>query len=274
MSAALAVLLALAAPAAGETPPSRGEQVAALFKQGMAAKMAGEYEKALDFFNRALDLDPTLPGGHLARGLTSLDEMLSLSRMELSRQAEKDLAVAVDAAPRNPLALSALALVYALEDDPRCEDLVTRAAAAREQVPAYGYAAVGRRRLDGQDWKGAVAAYRQAYDAAPRDSPLREFIRRELIVVRDRIRLRRAPVEAPAAPTPPKFEPQPYLDALTSDDPAERAQAAQALGREGLTEAVAPLTPLLKDKSLEVRASALRSLGLIGASRAVPSIAP
>lgn len=272
MSAALAALLALAAPARAREPTA-AEQAAALFREGMSAKMRGDYEAALQDFNKALVLDDTLPGARLARGLTSLDEVMAFSRMELDQQTMKDLALAIEEAPKNPLALSALALARAINGERSGETLIARAGAAREQLPAYAYAAMGRYRLDDRDWKGAVTAYRQAYATSPRDSPLREFIRRELIVVRDRIRLKREPAAPPPQQETP-FEPQPFLEQLASQDPKERAEAARQLGRDGLVEAIDPLTPLLKDKELEVRASALQALGRIGASRAVRLIAP
>ncbi|TBR20253.1 hypothetical protein EPO15_13345 [bacterium] len=271
-----AALLALAAPAgAAERKLTSAEQASEYFKQGMAAKMKGDTTAALEAFTKAMELNESLPGARLARGMTFLDSIMASARFELTTNAERDLTRAVEDAPRNPLALSALALVRAINGDRRGETDVAKAAAIRDQLPAYGYAAVGRYRLDDQQWKDAVAAYKKAYEASPRDSPLREFIRRELIVARDRIRIRRAPAEPEPVKAPePKFEPEPFFEQLASEDPKERAEAARSLGRPGLEDAVEPLTPLLKDPDLEVRASALQALGRIGEPKAVRPILP
>lgn len=271
-----AALLALAAPAgAGERKPTSAEQAAAYFKQGMAAKMKGDTTAALEAFTKALELNESLPGAQLARGLTFLDSIMASARFELTTNAERDLVKAVEDAPRNPLALTGLALVRAINGDRRGELDVTKAASVRDQLPAYGYAAIGRYRLDDHQWKDAVEAYRKAYEASPRDSPLREFIRRELMVARDRIRLRREPAAETVVKEPePKFEPEPFFEQLASDDPKERAAAARELGRPGLEDAIEPLTPLLKDPDLEVRATVLQALGRIGEPRGVRPILP
>ena len=264
-----ALLLAAPAPAAEGAKPS----AAMLFKQGMDAKMRGDYPAALKAFSDAMQEYDRLPGAHLARGLTYLDAMMAQGRYEHYLNAEKDLAIAVEEAPKNPLALSGLGLVRALNGDRRGEANVAKAAAARAELPAYGYAARGRFLLEDSQWKDAVIAYRQAYLTAPQDHPLREFIRREMLVVRDRVRIRRTPAEAPRAQKE-EFEADPYLQALSSNDPKERAAAAKALGRPGLESAVEPLAALLQDPELEVRATCLQSLGLIGEPRAVRAILP
>lgn len=274
LSAALA-LLVLAAD--GEAAPSRkrtsAEEASVLFKQGMAAKMKGDTSAALEAFTKAMELNESLPGARLARGLTFLDSIMGSARFELTTNAERDLVKAVEDAPRSPLALSALALVRAINGDRRGEVDVAKAAGLRDQLPAYGYAAIGRYRLEDKQWKDSVMAYKKAYEASPRDSPLREFIRRELIVARDRIRIRREPV-VEAKPEEVKFEPEPYLEQLASEDPKERAEAARTLGRPGLEEAIEPLSALLKDPDLEVRATAVQALGRIGEPRGARSLIP
>lgn len=264
-----ALLLAAPAIAAEGAKPS----AAALFKQGMDAKMRGDYTAALKAFTDAMQEYDRLPGAHLARGLTYLDAMMAQGRYEHYLNAEKDLVRAVDEAPRNPLALSGLGLVRALNGDRRGEVNVAKAASVRETLPAYGYAAQGRFHLEDGEWKDAVIAYRKAFLTSPQDHPLREFIRREMLVVRDRVRIRRTPVEAPK-PEKAEFEPDPYLEALASADPKERAAAAKALGRPGLEAAIEPLAALLNDPSLEVRATCLQSLGLIAEPQAVRFVLP
>ncbi|MBI5597953.1 MAG: HEAT repeat domain-containing protein [Elusimicrobia bacterium] len=264
-----ALLLAAPAPAAEGAKPS----AAVLFKQGMDAKMHGDYTAALAAFTKAMQEYERLPGAHLARGLTYLDAMMAQGRYEHYLNAEKDLVIAVDEAPRNPLALSGLGLVRALNGDRRGEVNIARASAVRDTLPAYGYAAQGRFHLEDSEWKDAVIAYRKAFLTSPQDHPLREFIRREMLVVRDRVRIRRDPVEAPKAEKV-EFEPDPYLEALASADPEERAAAAKELGRPGLDAAIEPLSALLKDPELEVRATCLQSLGLIGEPKAVSAILP
>lgn len=274
LSAALALcLLAAAGRAAPGRKPSSAEEASILFKQGMAAKMKGDTSAALEAFTKAMELNESLPGARLARGLTFLDSIMGSARFELTTNAERDLVKAVEDAPRSPLALSALALVRAINGDRRGEVDVAKAAGLRDQLPAYGYAAIGRYRLEDKQWKDSVLAYKKAYEASPRDSPLREFIRRELIVARDRIRIRREPV-AEAKPAEVKFEPEPYLEQLASEDPKERAEAARTLGRPGLEEAIDPLSALLKDPDLEVRATAVQSLGRIGEPRGARALLP
>lgn len=239
----------------------------------MAAKMKGDTTAALESFTKAMELSPNLPGAQLARGLTFLDAVMGGARFELTTNAERDLVKAVEDAPKNPLALCALALVRAIQSDRRGEMDVAKAAGVRDNLPAYGYAAIGRFRLDDQNWKDAVLAYKKAYEASPRDSPLREFIRRELIVARDRIRVRRTPVEE-AKPAEVKFEPEPYLEELSDPDPKVRAAAARELGRPGLELAVDPLAALLKDPDLEVRATAVQALGRVGEPRGARALLP
>lgn len=273
---ALILLAALSATAfaAEGRKRTKAEEASAYFKQGMAAKMKGDTAAALENFTKAMELNDSIPGAQLARGLTFLDSIMSSARFELTTNAERDLVKAVEDAPRNPLALSGLALIRAINGDRRGEADVAKAAGLRDQLPAYGYAAIGRYRLDDKQWKDAVAAYKKAYEASPRDSPLREFIRRELIVARDRIRIKREPVAETAKPAEPQFEAEPFLELLTSEDPEERAAAAKSLGRPGLDTAVEPLAALLKDPSLEVRATALQSLGRIGESKGARPIIP
>jgi tetratricopeptide (TPR) repeat protein len=274
LSASLALLLlAGAAESAPGRKPTSAEEASALFKQGMAAKMKGDTSAALEAFTKAMELNESLPGARLARGLTFLDSIMGSARFELTTNAERDLVKAVEDAPRSPLALSALALVRAINGDRRGEVDVAKAAGLRDQLPAYGYAAIGRYRLEDKQWKDSVLAYKKAYEASPRDSPLREFIRRELIVARDRIRIRREPA-AEAKPAEVKFEPEPYLEQLASEDPKERAEAARTLGRPGLEEAIEPLSALLKDPDLEVRATAVQALGRIGEPRGARALLP
>lgn len=276
LSAALALCLLALAGAAHAAPgrkPTSAEEASALFKQGMATKMKGDTSAALEAFTKAMELNESLPGARLARGLTFLDSIMGSARFELTTNAERDLVKAVEDAPRSPLALSALALVRAINGDRRGEVDVAKAAGLRDQLPAYGYAAIGRYRLEDKQWKDSVLAYKKAYEASPRDSPLREFIRRELIVARDRIRIRREPV-AEAKPAEVKFEPEPFLEQLASEDPKERAEAARTLGRPGLEEAIEPLSALLKDPDLEVRATAVQALGRIGEPRGARSLIP
>lgn len=274
LSAALALcLLAAAGEAAPGRKPTAAEEASVLFKQGMAAKMKGDTTAALEAFTKAMELNESLPGARLARGLTFLDSIMGSARFELTTNAERDLVKAVEDAPRSPLALSALALVRAINGDRRGEVDVAKAAGLRDQLPAYGYAAIGRYRLEDKQWKDSVLAYKKAYEASPRDSPLREFIRRELIVARDRIRIRREPV-AEAKPAEVKFEPEPYLEQLSSEDPKERAEAARTLGRPGLEEAIEPLSALLGDPDLEVRATVVQALGRIGEPRGARALIP
>lgn len=276
VTAAAAALLGSSAFAAEGRKRSPAEEAGALFKEGMAAKMKGDTTAALDAFTKAMELNDSIPGARLARGLTFLDAIMANARFELTTNAERDLLKAVEDAPRNPLALSALALIRAINSDRRGEADIAKAAGMRDQLPAYGYAAVGRFRLDDRQWKDAVLAYKKAYDTSPADSPLREFIRRELIVARDRIRIRRdaLPAAAEAKPPEPAFEPEPFVEQLSSEDPKERALAAKTLGRPGLETVVEPLAALLKDPDLEVRATALQALGRIGAPRGVRPILP
>ncbi|MBI3297773.1 MAG: HEAT repeat domain-containing protein [Elusimicrobia bacterium] len=277
MTVILAALLALAPAARAAEGPKRSpiEEARALFKEGMAAKMRGDFSPALDAFTRALTLNTGMPGLRLARGLTYLDAIMMQSRYEGHHNAELDLVAAVKEAPKNPLALCALALARAMNGDRQGENDLLKAAAVRPSLPAYGHAARGRFELDGRNWKDAVAAYRRAYEASPQDSPLSEWIRREMIVVRDRIRLRREPASAAADVRPEvKFEPEPFLAELASEDAKTRAAAARALGRPGLEEAVEPLSNLLNDSDLAVRATALQSLGIVGEPKAVRAITP
>lgn len=273
--AVLAALLSLASTAGGAPGRrlSSAEEARALFKEGMAAKMRGDFAASLDAFTKAMAVNESMPGLHLARGLTYLDSMMALSRYENHHNAETDLMQAVKEAPKNPLALAALALTRAMNADPRGENDLAKASAIRPNLPAYGHAAVGRFHLDAGRAKDAVASYREAYAASPQDSPLSEWIRREMIVVRDRLRVRH---EAAPPPTPAevKFEPEPFLQELASANPQERSSAARSLGRLGLQEAISPLSALLPDKELEVRASALQALGHIGEPQGVPSILP
>ncbi|TPW20447.1 MAG: HEAT repeat-containing protein [Elusimicrobia bacterium] len=274
---AFAGLLAASSFAAEGRKPTPAEESGALFKQGMAAKMKGDTTAALEAFTRAMELNSSIPGARLARGLTFLDAIMANARFELTTNAERDLEKAVEDAPRNPLALSALALVRAISSDRRGEMDVAKAAGLRDQLPAYGYAAIGRYRLEDKQWKDAVAAYKKAYDTSPADSPLREFIRRELIVARDRIRIRRDAVlltAVEAKPPEPEFEPEPFIEQLGSADAKERVVAAKTLGRPGLETVVEDLAAMLKDPDLEVRATALQALGRIGAPRGVRPILP
>lgn len=274
VAAVAAALFASTTFAAEGRKPTSAEQASAYFKQGMAAKMKGDTTAALEAFTKAMELNDSIPGAQLARGLTFLDSIMSSARFELTTNAERDLVKAVEDAPRNPLALSGLALIRAINGDRRGESDVAKAAGLRDQLPAYGYAAIGRYRLDDKQWKDAVTAYKKAYESSPRDSPLREFIRRELIVARDRIRLKREPAVTAAKPVEPPFEADYFLEQLSSEDPKERAAAAKTLGRPGLEAAVEPLAALLKDPSLEVRATALQSLGRIGESKGARPIIP
>jgi HEAT repeat protein len=59
------------------------------------------------------------------------------------------------------------------------------------------------------------------------------------------------------------------VEALQSEDPAERADAAEALGARGDSEAVPALIDLLEDEDEFVRLAAVEALGQIGDQRAV-----
>ena len=276
MTLRLAVLLCLplTARAADARKLTPAEEASQDFKQGMAAKMRGDYSGAVEGFSKALALNESMPGAHLARGLTYLDSMMAASRYEFRKVAEEDLLLAVAQAPKNPLALCGLALLRALDGNPAGEADLSKAAALRDTLPAYGYAAGARFRLNDRRFKEAVMAYKKAFEASPQDSPLREWIRREMDVVRERIRYKHeAPEKAPAA-AEPAFEPEPFLADLADGDPKVRAAAARALGRADLDAAVEPLYALLKDPDLAVRASALQSLGAIGNPRAVRVVVP
>jgi cyclophilin family peptidyl-prolyl cis-trans isomerase/HEAT repeat protein len=77
----------------------------------------------------------------------------------------------------------------------------------------------------------------------------------------------------PSPPPPPASSPD--LSKLATDqDPRVRRRAAIALGRVGLKEGIAPLTPLLADANADVRQSAAFALGLIGDRSASASLVP
>ena len=86
-----------------------------------------------------------------------------------------------------------------------------------------------------------------------------------------------APVVKSRKPPPPPPPPasSPDLSKLATDqDPRVRRRAAIALGRVGLKEGIAPLTPLLADANADVRQSAAFALGLIGDRSASASLVP
>ncbi|MCB9593617.1 MAG: HEAT repeat domain-containing protein [Sandaracinaceae bacterium] len=64
----------------------------------------------------------------------------------------------------------------------------------------------------------------------------------------------------------------PLLGALEDEDPGVRAQAAEAVGRVRLREAVPLLLDWLDDPDADVRAAASRALGSIGEEQAVPRL--
>jgi cyclophilin family peptidyl-prolyl cis-trans isomerase/HEAT repeat protein len=76
-------------------------------------------------------------------------------------------------------------------------------------------------------------------------------------------------------PPPPPPSSSPDLAVLVTDqEPRIRRRAALAIGRVGLREGIAALTPTLGDADPEVRAMAAFAIGLIGDSSAEPQLTP
>ena len=134
-------------------------EVSYLFNQGEAAYRAGQYEKAIEFLQRALELDPrnTRVRYRLGRSLTNLGRDAEAAQ-ELSQAMEGGLAP--DRGER------ALAYLYRYSEPARAHLHAVRATQA-EPDRATNWNCLGLLRRDIGDFAGSREAHLRAYELDP-----------------------------------------------------------------------------------------------------------
>ncbi|HEU4346630.1 MAG TPA: tetratricopeptide repeat protein [Actinoplanes sp.] len=134
-------------------------EVSYLFNEGEAAYRAGQYEKAVEFLQRAVELDPknARVRYRLGRSLTNLGR---------EAEAGRELTVAVDHGLPLDRGERALAYLWRYADPDRARAHADRAAAAGPDQ-ALNWNCVGLLRRDNEDVDGAREAHLKAYELDP-----------------------------------------------------------------------------------------------------------
>jgi tetratricopeptide (TPR) repeat protein len=134
-------------------------EVSYLFNEGEQAYRSGEYEKAIEYLRRAVELDPknARVRYRLGRSLTNLDR---------DAEAARELAVALELGLAADRGERALAYLYRYSDPAEARRHADRATAAGPDQPA-NWNCLGLLRRDGGDVAGSREAHLRAYELDP-----------------------------------------------------------------------------------------------------------
>ncbi len=244
-------------------------------KRGIRNRMRGKYTAAIYDLTEAIRLDEDIPGLHMARGMAYLDRAMRDDRWDTLRRAEEDFERAVYADVNNGRAYALRGFVRSIRGNQRGIGDIRQAQQIDSALPPEGFAALGVFAMDARAWAQARAFFNKGLSLVAPGFPIRGFIKGKLqeVQLRERKRIstsltKRRDVETISADQ----ELRELLLTLLDGDPAEREEAAKALGFTGNVNAVGGLIGALQDPVVRVRAQAAASLGVIGSPKGTKAL--
>lgn len=273
--------LLLLSGAAGERPVFAQEEESFsahdFLQRGMRRRMRGEYTDAIYDLTEALRLDDSIPGLHMARGMTYLDRAIKEGRWETLRRAEEDFERAIYANINNGRAYALRGFVRALRGNQRGLPDIRQAQQIDSSLPPEGFAALGIYAMDAGAWDQSKLFFEKGISLVAPGFPIRGYMQKKLKDIKElsQKNIRTSTTRRRDGAVVEEGESlQSLLLLLQDGSPEQREDAAKQLAIPGNERALQALADALRDPVLRVRAQAADSLGKVGMPRGSKALLP